>query len=68
MVITMTEITIKANTRTLTRQLNDLFENNKLSGNPNEVKEFLKENLDVCAVGSLDSIRVYLELKKEVFE
>ena len=64
----MTEITIKANTRTLTRQLNELFENNKLSGNPNEVKEFLKENLDVCTVGSPDSIRVYLELKKEVFE
>lgn len=66
--ILMTEITIKANTRTLTRQLNELFENNKLSGNPNEVKEFLKENLYVCAIGPQDSRRVYLELKKEVFE
>ena len=63
----MTEITIKCNTRTLTRQLNELFENNKLSSNPNEVKAFLKENLDVCTVGSSKDIRVYVELKKEVF-
>ena len=65
----MTEITIKCNTRTLTRQLNELFENNKLSSNPNEVKEFLKENLDVCTLGSSEDIRVYIGLtnyKREV--
>ena len=58
----MTKI-IKSNTRTLTRQLNELFENNKLSSNPNEVKEFLKENIDVCTIGSSDDERVYLKLK-----
>ena len=60
-------ITIKCNTRTLTRQLNKLFESNKLSSNPEEVKEFLKENIDVCTLVSSEDVRVYLELKKGIF-
>lgn len=60
----MTEITIKCNTSKLRRQLNELFEQNKLSSNPNEVKKFLKENLDVTTIDSSKGIiRVYVELK-----
>ena len=60
----MTEITIKCNTSKLRRQLNELFKENKLSSNPNEVKKFLKENLDVTTIDSSKGIiRVYVELK-----
>ena len=65
-------INIKGNTRILTKQLNDLFENNVLSDNPNEVKEFLKENIDVCTVSSSENILessediiVYVSLKED---
>lgn len=61
----MAEITIKCNTRTLTRQLDELFANNRVSSNPNEVKEFLKKNIDVCTIGSSKDIRVYVGLKKD---
>lgn len=64
----MVEITIKCNTRTLTRQLNELFENNDLSSNPNEVRDFLKENIDVCVLGSGKCIRVYVALRNDGYD
>lgn len=64
----MTEITIKVNTRTLSRQLDELFKNNKLSSNPKEVKEFLKKNIDVSTLGSSDDIRVYVALRKDRYD
>ena len=57
----MTEITVKVNTRELTRQLNDL---DLLQYTPNELEEFIKENLKVVEIGSLKDIRFYLSLKK----
>ena len=57
----MTEITVKVNTRELTRQLNDL---DLLQYQPNELKEFIKENLRVVEIGSSEDIRFYLSLKK----
>ena len=57
----MTEITVKVNTRELTRQLNDL---ELLQYQPNELKEFIKENLEVVEIGSSEDIRFYLSLKE----
>ena len=60
----MSEITVKVNTRELTRQLNDL----DLLQYPfklNELKEFIKENLKVVEIGSSEDIRFYLSLKKK---
>ena len=57
----MTVITVKVNTRELTRQLNDL---DLLQYTPNELEEFIKENLKVVEIGSLKDIRFYLSLKK----
>ena len=57
----MTEITVKVNTRELTRQLNDL---ELLQYQPNELKEFIKENLEVAEIGSSEDIQFYLSLKK----
>lgn len=57
----MTEITVKVNTRELTRQLNDL---DLLQYQPNELKEFIKENLEVVEVGNSEDIQFYLSLKK----
>ena len=57
----MTEITVKVNTRELTRQLNDL---DLLQYQPYELKEFIKENLEVVEICSLEDIRFYLSLKK----
>ena len=57
----MTEITVKANTRELTRQLNDL---ELLQYQPNELKEFIKENLEVREDSNSEDIRFYLSLKK----
>lgn len=57
----MTEITVKVNTRELTRQLNDL---DLLQYQPNELKEFIKENLKVVEIGNSEDIRFYLSLKK----
>lgn len=57
----MTEITVKVNTRELTRQLNDL---DLLQYQPNELEEFIKENLKVVEIGSSEDIRFYLSLKK----
>ena len=59
----MTEITVKVNTRELIRQLNNL---NLLQYQfkPYELKEFIKENLEVVEIGSSEDIRFYLSLKK----
>ena len=59
----MTEITVKVNTRELTRQLNDL-DLLQYQLKPNELKEFIKENLKVVEIGSSEDIRFYLSLKK----
>ena len=59
----MTEITVKVNTRELTRQLNDL-DLLQYQFNPNELEEFIKENLRVVEIGSSEDIRFYLSLKK----
>ena len=58
----MSEITVKVNTRELTRQLNDL---DLLQYQPNELKEFIKENLKVVEIGNSEDIRFYLSLKKK---
>ena len=57
----MTEITVKVNTRELTRQLNDL---DLLQYQPNELEEFIKENLKVVEISNSEDIRFYLSLKK----
>ena len=59
----MTEITVKVNTRELTRQLNDL-DLLQYQFPPNELKEFIKEHLNVVAIGSSEDIRFYLSLEK----
>ena len=59
----MTEITVKVNTRELTRQLNDL-DLLQYQFKTNELKEFIKENLEVTEIGSSEDIRFYLSLKK----
>ena len=59
----MTEITVKVNTRELTRQLNDL-DLLQYRFKPYELKEFIKENLKVVRIGSSDDIRFYLSLKE----
>ena len=57
----MTEITVKVNTRELTTQLNDL---DLLQYQPNELEEFIKENLKVVEIGNSEDIRFYLSLKE----
>ena len=59
----MSEITVKVNTRELTRQGGylDLLQ---YQFKPNELKEFIKENLEVVEIGSSEDIRFYLSLKK----
>lgn len=59
----MTEITVKVNTRELTRQLNDL-DLLQYQFKTNELKEFIKENLEVVEIGSSEDIRFYLSLKE----
>ena len=59
----MNEITVKVNTRELTRQLNDL-DLLQYQFKPNELEEFIKENLEVTEIGSSEDIRFYLSLKK----
>ena len=59
----MTEVTVKVNTRELTRQLNDL-DLLQYHFKPNELKEFIKENLNVMEISSSEDIRFYLSLKK----
>ena len=59
----MTEVTVKVNTRELTGQLNDL-DLLQYQFNPNELKEFIKENLEVTEIGNSEDIRFYLSLKK----
>ena len=59
----MTEITVKANTRELTRQLNDL-DLLQYKFKPYELKEFIKENLEVREDSNSEDIRFYLSLKK----
>ena len=59
----MTEITVKVNTRELTRQGGylDLLQ---YQLKPNELKEFIKENLEVVEIGSSEDIRFYLSLRE----
>ena len=59
----MTEVTVKVNARELTRQGSylDLLQ---YQLKPNELKEFIKENLEVVEIGSSEDIRFYLSLKK----
>ena len=59
----MTEITVKVNTRELTRQGGylDLLQ---YQLKPNELKEFIKENLKVVEIGNSEDIRFYLSLKE----
>ena len=59
----MTEITVKVNTRELTRQLNDL-DLLQYQFTPYELKEFIKENLEVVEIGSSEDICFYLSLEK----
>ena len=59
----MTEITVTVNTRELMRQLNDL-DLLQYQFKPNELKEFIKENLEVVEIGSSEDIRFYLSLKE----
>ena len=59
----MTEITVKVNTRELTRQLNDL-DLLQYQFRLNELEEFIKENLKVVEIGSSEDIRFYLSLKE----
>lgn len=59
----MSEIIVKVNTRELTRQLNDL-DLLQYQFRTNELKEFIKENLEVVEIGSSEDIRFYLYLKK----
>ena len=59
----MTEITVKVNTRELTRQLNDL-DLLQYQFKPHELGEFIKENLEVVRIGSSEDIRFYLSLEK----
>ena len=59
----MSEIIVKVNTRELTRQLNDL-DLLQYQFRTNELKEFIKENLEVVEIGSSEDIRFYLSLKK----
>ena len=51
----MTEVTVKVNTRELTRQLNDL-DLLQYQFKPNELKEFIKENLEVVEIGGSEDI------------
>lgn len=60
----MTEITVKVNTRELTRQLNDL-DLLQYQFKTNELKEFIKENLEVTEIGNSEDIRFYLSLKEK---
>ena len=59
----MTEVTVKVNTRELTRQLNDL-DLLQYQFKPHELGEFIKENLKVTAIGSSEDIRFYLSFEK----
>ena len=60
----MTEITVKVNTIELTRQLNDL-DLLQCQFKTNELKEFIKENLEVTEIGNSEDIRFYLSLKEK---
>ena len=59
----MTEVTVKVNTRELTRQGGylDLLQ---YQFKPNELEEFIKENLKVVEVGNSEDIQFYLSLKE----
>ena len=59
----MTEITItfKVNTRTLTRQLNEL-DLSKMT--PTDLEEYIKKNVEVCLIGSPDERRFYVGVKE----
>lgn len=57
----MREITIKWNTRELTRQLNRLDVSGMSSA---DLKRFIQENLEVVRIGSGEDIRLYLKLRE----
>lgn len=59
----MTEITVKVNTNTFKRQLNEL----KLSDmTPTEVEEHIRKNIQVSRIGTGEDIRYYVSLKGDV--
>lgn len=56
----MTEITIKVNTNTFKRQLNEL----KLSDmTPTQIENHIRKNIQVSKVGSGGDMRFYVSLK-----
>ena len=55
-------ITFKANTRELQRQLNKLDLKNM---GPTELEKYLKENITVTLLGSQTERRFYINIKKE---
>ena len=59
----MTEVTVKVNTRELTRQLNDLDLLQYLFKS-NDLEEFIRENLTVVEIGDSEDICFYLSLKE----
>ena len=59
----MAEITVKVNTRELTRQLNDL-DLLQYQFRLNELEEFIKENLNVVEICNSEDIQFYLSLKE----
>ena len=57
----MTEITVKVNTNTFKRQLNEL---KLLNMSPTEVEEYIKKNIQVSRVGTGEDMRFYVSLKE----
>ena len=56
----MTEITIKVNTNTFKRQLNEL----KLSDmTPTQIENHIRKNIQVSKIGSGEDMRFYVSLK-----
>lgn len=55
-------ITVKANTRELQRQLNKLDLKNM---GPTELEKYLKENITVTLLGSQTERRFYINIKKK---
>lgn len=59
----MNEITIKVNTNTFKRQLNEL----KLSDmTPTQIENHIRKNIQVSKIGSGEDMRFYVSLKGDV--
>jgi len=58
----MTEITFKVNTRNLQLKLNEL-DLSKMT--PDELAEFIKENISVSLIGNESDKRFYVDLKED---